>query len=811
MTARAGVLLTGAALVAGGFMLAAAGSGPASAAPEDPPPGVIQTLAGGAGRGVARNVSQIPLSLAAGPAGSVYVGDRNGVVRELRGDSAWERAIAGVGAAPTVFAIRGGPATRDRLGVVGGLAVDRDGNVVVADSTNHRIRVVATRTGAFYGQGMTAGDLYTIAGNGGFGDDGDGGPAVDATLGDPGGMVTDRYGNVIFADRGNAVIRVVAVATRAVYGQAMKTGDIYTVAGDPSAAGPGDGGPATAASLTDPAGVTLDAAGNLIIADAGASQVRVVAAVSGTFYGQAMTAGDIYTVAGNGGFGDDGDHGPAVDATLNSPASVATDTSGNLIIADSQNNAVRVVAAATRSFYGQAMTAGDIYTVAGTGAPHYSGDHGPATAAGLGNVSAVTADSAGNLIAASNSTFRIRVVAAAAGTFYGQAMTAGDIYTAAGNGQFSLSGNRGLAINAELNRPTGLAIAPSGDTAIFDDGQVRLVAAASGRFFGRAMTAGHIYALAGNGQEGTAGDGVPGTAAKVQAVGGVTFDQHGNLILADTGNLVRVIAAGDGRFYGQQMTAGDIYTVAGNGNYSYTGDGGRALAASMRNPDSVAVDGDGNLLVADSFNNVIRVIAASTGTFYGQAMKARHIYTVAGDGDFGYDGDGGPATSATMAEPTGVAIGPGGNLLIADSLNNVVRLVAVTTGTFYGRDIAAGDIYTLAGNGSFDYSGDGGPAGEATLKAPGAVATDSAGNLIIADSFSNRIRVVAATRGSFYGQAMATGNIYTVAGGGLIGFSGDSGPATSARLFDPDAVAVGPAGELAVADWGNRRVRVVRD
>jgi hypothetical protein len=90
------------------------------------------------------------------------------------------------------------------------------------------------------------------------------------------------------------------------------------------------------------------------------------------------------------------------------------------------------------------------------------------------------------------------------------------------------------------------------------------------------------------------------------------------------------------------------------------------------------------------------------------------------------------------------------------------------------------------------------------------VAVDSAGNLLIADSFSNRIRVVAATRGSFYGQAMATGDIYTVAGGGLIGFSGDSGPAASARLFDPDAVAVGPTGNLAVADWGNRRVRIVR-
>jgi NHL repeat-containing protein len=274
MTARAGLLLAAAALVAGGSTLAAAGS--AVAAPGDPPPGIIQTLAGGAGRGVARNVSQIPLSLAAGPAGSLYVGDRNGVVRELRDDSAWERAIAGVGAAPTGFAIRGGPATRDRLGVVGGLAVDRDGNVVVADSTNHRIRVVATRTGTSYGQGMTAGDLYTIAGNGGFGDGGDGGPAADATLGDPGGMATDRYGNVIFADRGNAVIRVVAAATRTVYGQAMKAGDIYTVAGGGLIGFSGDSGPATSARLFDPDAVAVGPAGNLAVADWGNRRVRVV-------------------------------------------------------------------------------------------------------------------------------------------------------------------------------------------------------------------------------------------------------------------------------------------------------------------------------------------------------------------------------------------------------------------------------------------------------------------------------------------------------------------------------------------------------
>jgi hypothetical protein len=325
------------------------------------------------------------------------------------------------------------------------------------------------------------------------------------------------------------------------------------------------------------------------------------------------------------------------------------------------------------------------------------------------------------------------------------------------------------------------------------------------------MIAGDIYTVAGGGQGGLA-NGIPATDAGVFHPAGVAVDGAGDILIAVLhDSRIRVVAAATGTFYGQAMTAGDIYTVAGTGNFNYTGDGGLATAASMRNPSSVAVDAGGNLLIADSFNNVIRVVAAAAGTFYGQAMKARHIYTVAGDGDFGYDGDGGPATSAAMAEPTGVAVDAGGNLLIADGLNNVIRLVAVTTGTFYGRDVTAGDIYTLAGNGNFDFSGDGGPADEATLKAPGAVTTDGAGNVIIADSFSNRIRVVAASRGTFYGQAMATGDIYTVAGGGLTGFSGDSGPATSARLFDPDAVAVSPAGSLAVADWGNRRVRVVRD
>jgi hypothetical protein len=280
-------------------------------------------------------------------------------------------------------------------------------------------------------------------------------------------------------------------------------------------------------------------------------------------------------------------------------------------------------------------------------------------------------------------------------------------------------------------------------------------------------------------------------------------------VIADTGhNRVRVVAASTGTFYGQAMTAGDIYTIAGDGMKRFSGDGGPATSAGLSCTD-VAVDATGNVVIADIVNNRIRVAAASTGTFYGQAMTAGDIYTVAGDGTHGFSGDGGPATSAELDFPMGVAIDAAGNLAVADTFNNRIRVVATTTASFYGQAMTAGHIYTVAGTGTFGFSGDGGPATSAKLGSPYRVAAGPAGSLVIADTDNSRIRVAAATTGTFYGQAMTAGDIYTVAGNGGTGFSGDGGPAARASLADPTGVTVNAAGDLVITDNSNERIRVV--
>ena len=214
------------------------------------------------------------------------------------------------------------------------------------------------------------------------------------------------------------------------------------------------------------------------------------------------------------------------------------------------------------------------------------------------------------------------------------------------------------------------------------------------------------------------------------------------------------------------------------------------------------MDGAGNLVIADADNNRVRVVAAKTGTFYGQAMTAGHIYTVAGDGSDGFSGDGGPATSAELNFPAGVAVDGAGNLVIADTGNCRIRVVAARTGTFYGQAMTAGDIYTVAGNGTDRVLRRRRPGHQRRTDLPEGVAVDGAGNLVIADPGNDRVRVVAVKTGTFYGQAMTAGDIYTVAGDGTEGFSGDGGPATSAELERPGRGGGGRRGQP-----GDRRPR----
>jgi hypothetical protein len=537
-----------------------------------------------------------------------------------------------------------------------------------------------------------------------------------------------------------------------------------------------------------------------------------VAVRTGTFYGQAMTAGDIYTVAGKGLYGFGGDGGPAIQARFAAPEDVALDHAGNVVIADTGNNRVRVVAARAGTFYGQAMTAGDIYTIAGGHFKGFSGDGGPATAARLDQPDAVKVDGAGNVLVGDMGNQRVRVVAASTGTFYGQPITAGDINTVAGNGTVDYSGEGSPALQAQIGRPQAVAVDRAGDIAMADtdNSRIRVVPAGTGALYGQAMTAHHIYTVAGTGAFAYSGDGGPGTKARLRLPFGVAFDGSGNLVIADAqNNRIRVVAARTGRFYGKAMTVGDIYTVAGNGNFGSAGDGGPATKAELWFPASVGLDGAGNLLIADADNSRIRVVAVRTGTFYGQAMTAGDIYTIAGGNGSGYFGDGGPATQAGLDSPFGVAVDHAGNVVISDTNNNAIRVVAVSTGTFYGQAMTAGDIYTVAGDGYAGYRGDGGPATKAHVSSPGQVAVDAAGNVVIAASSDVRIRVVAVRTGTFYGQAMKAGDIYSVAGGGPFGYAGDGGPATKASFVSPWGVALNAAGGLVIADTGNNRIREV--
>ena len=362
---------------------------------------------------------------------------------------------------------------------------------------------------------------------------------------EPVDMVSDAAGDVFYADATANDVVEVAAASHTQFGISMTAGQAYVVAGSSSGASghSGDGGPATSALLNEPWSLTLDGSGNLFIADMLNNRVQEVPAASGTQFGIAMTADDMYTVAGSasGTAGSTGDGGRAASALLNNPASVRTDGEGNLYISDSQNFRIQEVPVATGTQRGQSMTAGDVYTIAGkAGTSQYSGDGGLATSARFISPSGMTLDAAGDLYIADDYVNVVREIPAAAGTQWGRAMTANDIYTIAGSssveGTGGSAGDGGPATSADLNGPDGVVTDTAGDLYISDGNNNRLqeVPVASGTQWGQSMTAGDMYTVIGSSMvAGDSGDGGPATTAEINSPGPITFDTSGNMLVPD--------------------------------------------------------------------------------------------------------------------------------------------------------------------------------------------------------------------------------------------------------------------------------------
>jgi uncharacterized protein (TIGR03437 family) len=642
----------------------------------------------------------------------------------------------------------GGPAIAAQVAQPEGLAVDSSGNLYIADAANHRVRKVTP-----------AGIISTVAGTGHPGFSGDNGPAAAAQLNQPYDLTLDAAGNLYIADFGNQRVRRIGT-----------DGNITTVAGNGQSGATTDGGPATAAMLLGPRNVAIDTAGNLYISEFDGHRVRRVA-----------PGGTIGTVAGTGIAGFSGDGGPANAAQLAFPAGLALDGAGNLYIVDTLNVRIRKVLAgggtigtvcseqsfgmpyvqlsglgadaagnlyipdSANSFVWQLTPAGMLNRVAGTpGSGAFSGDGRSALQTALNTPVEVTLDPAGGLYISELQ--RVRCVAAATGI----------INTVAGNGTFGFSGDGGSATMAVLNAPVGIAL-NGGSIYVADQNNDRVRQISAG---------GSLSTVAGGGAAGSLGDGLTAIGATLDDPTALAFDSSGNLYIADThDNRVRRVDV-----------TGMITTFAGDGDTAgYGGEGDPATLTPISAPQGVATDSAGNVYIADTNHN--RVI---------QVNQAGNIQTVAGTGTAGYGGDGSTAL-AELNGPTGLAVDGNGNLYIADTQNNRVRMIN-----------QAGVTSTIAGTGTAGFSGDGGAAAAAELSYPSALAVDASGDIFIADTGNNRVRLIT-----------PNGVINTIAGTGAAAYNGENGPALQIALLNPEGLALDGQGHIWVSDTGNNRVRLL--
>ncbi len=622
----------------------------------------------------------------------------------------------------------------------------------------------------------TDGTLTVLAGNGLGGFSGEGGPARSASLSFPSDVVMDKAGNLYIYDSLNFRIRRVT-----------PDGIISTFAGTGVNGYSGDGGPATQAKIQPYGKMAVDAIGNLYFTDGFDYVIRRIT-IDGT----------ISTYAGNGSLPsapNSGNNGPALKASLGlSAGGLAVDAAGNLYVAEDYTNQIRTIS-----------SAGIITTVAGSGGLGFK--DGPAASAQFYTPYGIALDSAGNVYVADSNNGVVRKI------------SAGVVSTVAGSPLFDFKGDGGPALLAAFRFPEGVTVGGDGNIYIVDTGNFRIRAVSPN---------GTIQTVAGNGQFESTPDGTPAEMASLSGPNLLSFDPSGRLLIADggdytvrrvnsdgrlqtvaglgiqgvgqgyqlvyggpaTGTLLgtptQAVADGQGNIYVADEYASAVYKITPDGNlnlfggqvgvYKFGGDGIQATSSSFVQPQGLALDQAGNLYVSDPGDNRIRKIST-----------AGVITTFAGNGTAGFLGDGGAATQAELSFPQGIAFDSNGDLIIADRVNNRLRMVS-----------PGGNITTIAGNGTRSATGNGGPATSASVNHPYVVATATTGEIYLIETPGTTVR-----------QISSEGIISVVAGNGQSSFGGDGGPAIQAALSNADGLAVDSSGNLYISDFNNNRVRVV--
>ena len=653
-------------------VLALAGMACACAAGPAPISYTIDTVAGSTAVGDGGPALSASLSDAEGvaldSAGNIFIADANDHrVRRVAADGSIS-TVAGDGIPG--FRGDGGPASASRLNTPYGIAVDRAGNLYIADLGNNRVRKVSPD-----------GTISTV-------------PGTDTLLA-PRNVALDPEGVLYISEFGGHRVR-----------RLRADGIVESVVGTGEPGFAGDGGPATSAQLAYPAGLAFDSAGNLYIADSSNNRVRKV------------SGGVISTVLGTGDAG-------ALPNQLNLPTSVAIDAAGNMDVADSGNQRIQQLAPAgtvsTLPGAGRdlaADTTGDLFiasganvteltpalaiqTLAGDGSYGFRGDGGDAASARLNGPVAVALDAAGALYIADQRNSRLRMVTAA-----------GVISTILGDGTAG-------AGDGQLNSPAGVAVDGSGEVYIADQNNDRI----------HEIAGGSVITLAGTGVPGFNGDGLPASSTQLFSPGALALS-NGTLYFVDTGNarlralspqyevatVAKIAARGvavdrSGNIYVTDANlhqivridlAGHTAVLAGTGTPGFGGDGGPAGAAQLNSPTGLAVDPQGNLYVSDTGNQRIRMMGPDG-----------IIRTIAGTGAAGFDGDGGAALSAALNSPTGLAVDASGNIWIADTGNNRIRklvraavaspsvapLAIVNAASMLAGPVAPGEIVSIFGSG----------------------------------------------------------------------------------------------------------------